>query len=190
MEDEDIEALQLESVEGVSWAHIGGESQGLHRPDCLAVDGIDNVIKVLDDLENGKIEQIDFLEANACTGGCLGGPLQVENPFNAYTRMKKVLRRNQDPRYRHEVLDADYSDISVMAEKELEEAPTLKLSDDFEEAMRLMKVRDELFDRLPHLDCGACGAPTCYAFAQDVVRGKLVEEDCIIMLKETLRQSK
>lgn len=190
MEDEDIETLQLESVDGVSWAHIGGESQGLHRPDCLAVDGIDNVIKVLDDLENGKIEQIDFLEANACTGGCLGGPLQVENPFNAYTRMKKVLRRNQDPCYRHEVLDADYSDISVMAEKELEEAPTLKLSDDFEEAMRLMKVRDELFDRLPHLDCGACGAPTCYAFAQDVVRGKLVEEDCIIMLKETLRQSK
>ena len=101
--------------------------------------------------------------------------------------MKKVLRRNQDPKFRQEVLDADYSDISVMAEKELEEAPSLKLSDDFEEAMRLMAVRDELYERLPHLDCGACGAPNCYAFAQDVVRGKLVEEDCIIMLKDTLR---
>ena len=190
MEDGEIQTLQLESVEGVSWAHIGGESQGLHIPDCLAVDGIDNVIKVLDDLENGKIEQIDFLEANACTGGCLGGPLQIENPFNAYTRMKKVLRRNEHPSFREEVLHADYSGISVAAEKELEEAPAFKLSADFQEALRMMQQRDELFERLPHLDCGACGAPNCYAFAQDVVRGKLVEEDCIIMLKDTLRYQK
>ena len=190
VEDTDIQALQLESVEGVSWAHIGGESQGLKRPDCLAVDGIDNVIKVLDDLENGKIEQIDFLEANACVGGCLGGPLQIENPFNAYTRMKKVLRRNEHPIFREEVLNADYSSVSVKAEKEVEEAPAFKLSSDFQEALRMMQQRDELFDRLPHLDCGACGAPNCYAFAQDVVRGKLVEEDCIIMLKDTLRYEK
>lgn len=190
MDDAEIETLQLESVHGVSWAHIGGESQGIGKPDCLAVDGIDNVIKVLDDLENGKIEQVDFLEANACTGGCLGGPLQIENPFNAYSRMKKVLRRNQDPVFRREVLEADYSDISVMAEKELEEAPAFQLSPDFSEALKMMEQRDRLYDRLPHLDCGACGAPTCYAFAQDVVRGKLVEEDCIIMLKDTLRYQK
>lgn len=111
MRDEEIERLQLESVHGVAWAHIGGESEGIDQPDCLAVDGIHNVIQVLDDLENGKIEKIDFLEANACTGGCLGGPLQIENPFNAYSRMQKVLRVNQDPYYREEIRSADFSDI-------------------------------------------------------------------------------
>ena len=145
------------------------------------------MIQVLDDLENGKIEKIDCLEANACTGGCLGGPLQIENPFNAYSRMQKVLRVNQDPYYRDEIRDWDFSDVPVRSEKEIEETPGLKLSSDFQEAMRMMKERDELFARLPHLDCGACGAPNCYAFAQDVVRGKLVESDCIIMLKDTLR---
>lgn len=188
MDDEEIERLQLESVKGVAWAHIGGESEGINRPDSLAVDGIDNVIKVLDDLENGKIEEIDFLEANACTGGCLGGPLQIENPFNAYTRMKKVLRKNQDPYYREEILNTDYTNVPTRAEKELEEAPAFTLSQDFQEALRMMEERDRLFERLPHLDCGACGAPNCYAFAQDVVRGKLTEDECIIMFKEKLKK--
>lgn len=187
IEDKDIEVLQLGSNAGVSWAHIGGESEGIGLTESLAVDGIDNVIKVFDDLENGAIQRIDFLEANACTGGCLGGPMAIENPFNSYTRMKKVLRRNENPYYRHEILDENYDEISVRSEKQLEAIPAMKLDPDMRTALKKMACRDALYEELPQLDCGACGAPSCYAFAQDVVRGKAHREDCIFMLRERVR---
>ena len=33
---------------------------------------------------------------------------------------------------------------------------------------------------LPGIDCGACGAPSCKAFAEDVVRGKAHVNKCPI----------
>ena len=41
--------------------------------------------------------------------------------------------------------------------------------------------------QLPGLDCGACGAPTCRAFAEDVVQGVATKMDCIHMMKDQLR---
>ena len=183
IDEGEIQVLQLGGNDGVAWAHIGGESAGIKLPDSLAVDGMENVIRVLDDLENGNIEEIDFLEANACTGGCLGGPLTIENPFNAYTRMKKVLRRNENPVFRTEIRNSDVIEVPNHFEKELKATPAMQLSSDFQESLRLMQQRDELLEKLPMLDCGACGCPSCYAFAQDVVQGNLKETDCIIMLR-------
>jgi hypothetical protein len=37
-------------------------------------------------------------------------------------------------------------------------------------AIAKMKERDRLVGQLPGIDCGACGAPSCGAFAEDVVR--------------------
>ena len=41
---------------------------------------------------------------------------------------------------------------------------------------------------LPGLDCGACGAPTCRAFAEDVVRGNSQKADCIFVLRKQIQQ--
>ncbi len=185
--EEDIQALQLSGNEGVSWAHIGGESEGLGLADVLAVDGIDNVIEVFDQLESGVIKRIDFLEANACTGGCLGGPMAISNPFNAHTRMKKVLRRNFQPYLRQGMENMPNEEISLITERPLEAIPTMKLDPDMRVALQKMQQRDALCKELPKLDCGACGAPSCYAFAQDVVRGTANKEDCIFMLRERVK---
>jgi Na+-translocating ferredoxin:NAD+ oxidoreductase RNF subunit RnfB len=37
------------------------------------------------------------------------------------------------------------------------------------------------------LDCGACGAPTCRAFAEDVVRGTAKASDCVLTMRDELR---
>ena len=37
---------------------------------------------------------------------------------------------------------------------------------------------EKLLEKLPGLDCGACGSPTCRALAEDIVRGKAEEIDC------------
>ena len=57
------------------------EAGGLFTESYLAADGIENVIRVLEDLEDQKFSQLQFVELNACSGGCVGGVLTVENPY-------------------------------------------------------------------------------------------------------------
>ena len=56
------------------------------------------------------------------------------------------------------------------------------------ESMTLMQKVDEICARLPGLDCGTCGAPTCKALAEDVVRGVAQEKDCIHLLREYIHK--
>ncbi|MEG1407103.1 MAG: [Fe-Fe] hydrogenase large subunit C-terminal domain-containing protein, partial [Ruthenibacterium sp.] len=78
---------------GLGWAESGGEAAGLVSTDSyLAADGIENVIRVLEDLEDEKYRDLDFVELDACAGGCVGGVLQVENPYIAKAKIKRLRR--------------------------------------------------------------------------------------------------
>ena len=55
-------------------------------------------------------------------------------------------------------------------------------------AMEKLARIDELYETLPKLDCGSCGAPNCMALAEDIVRGKATESDCIIKFRERIEQ--
>ncbi len=65
--------------------------------------------------------------------------------------------------------------------------PAYSLSEDRFEAMRLMMQIEELHEQLPKIDCGSCGAPTCRALAEDIVRGKAKETDCIFKLRAKIQ---
>ena len=41
----------------------------------------------------------------------------------------------------------------------------------------IQKLRAEL----PGIDCGSCGAPSCRAFSEDVIRGENSLENCVIL---------
>ena len=43
-----------------------------------------------------------------------------------------------------------------------------------------MQKATALLEKLPNKDCGACGSPTCRAFAMDVVNGEAQLSDCRI----------
>ena len=47
--------------------------------------------------------------------------------------------------------------------------------------------RQELEAHLPGLHCGSCGAPSCRAFAEDVVLGRASMDDCIFKVRERMR---
>jgi len=51
----------------------------------------------------------------------------------------------------------------------------------------LAKV-EELCEKFPGLDCGSCGAPSCKALAEDVVRGAAGEQDCIHILRQYIHR--
>ena len=74
-----------------------------------------------------------------------------------------------------------------MWKKKIESLRTETLDSDFEVAMQKMEQMEEIYESLPKLDCGSCGAPSCRALAEDVVRGFGNENDCIFKMRERVR---
>ncbi len=66
---ESIEPIANSGIIGVGWSTSGGESAALLNEKYLAADGIENVIRVLEEVEDERIGELDFIELNACAGG-------------------------------------------------------------------------------------------------------------------------
>lgn len=172
---------------GVGWAISGGEAYGTGAENCIFVDGIQNCIKALEEIELGRMDDIDFFEGLACTGGCVGGPLAVENCFIAKNRIKKLSRANKPTQISQELLELiNFDEITL--DKEIEKRDVMKLDSDFSEALRKMENIERIYRELPGLDCGACGAPNCRALAEDIVMGHADEVDCIFKLRERVSE--
>lgn len=157
------------SIRGLRWASSGGESAGVRRDKYLACDGMENVVNVLNQVEDGKLNDLEFIELNACVGGCIGGVLNVENPFVARTKLLN-LRNNFIPLKNHlSDIDKDDDFFEWQVAPELQDA--YKLSDDRLEAIEKLNEIEKLYMTLPQIDCGKCGSPSCRAFAEDKVKG-------------------
>ena len=166
---------------GVSWASSSGEASALLNDNYLAADGIENVIRVLEDLEDEKFENLDFIELNAYNAGCIGGVMTVENPYIARTKLKR-LRKYLPVSLNH----AEQIDAELNWDAPLEYTPVLKLDEDFSVAMEKMTEMEQIEQSLPGLDCGSCGSPTCRALAEDVVRGLASPDECIFKFRENI----
>ena len=70
----------------------------------------------------------------------------------------------------------------------MEYEPVFKLGENVRESIARMAQVEELCAKFPGLDCGSCGAPTCKALAEDIVRGEATEHDCIHIFKEYVRR--
>ena len=177
----EVKPLKNSGLLGVGWASSGGESAALIKERYLAADGIENVIKVLEELEDEKLNDLDFIELNACAGGCVGGPLTVENPYVAKARLQRL--RKYLPVSCNHLETADIPP-QMQWEKPLEPVNIMKLDTDLRRAMEKMAKMNEIEKTLPGLDCGTCGAPSCRDLAEDIVRGKASIEDCVLFTRE------
>lgn len=177
------EDLSRSGMLGIGWASSGGEATALYNDSYLAADGIENVIHVLDQIENGNIPPLDFVELNACTGGCVGGVLTMQNPFIAKARLQNM-RRFMPVSCNFLPSEEQYIPADFFFNEAPEYQPISQLSNNIAVSMRMMADMQALKNRLPGLDCGACGAPTCRAFAEDVVRGHAKESDCPLTARE------
>ncbi len=177
--DEAIESLSESGMIGIGWARSGGEATAIFNEDYLAADGIDNVNNILDQIENGNIPSLEFIELNACTGGCVGGVMCVQNPFIAKVRIRSLRRFlpvcqnfiNNDKYIPNEYLFDDFPEYQ----------PISRLGSSMAESMRMMADIQKFKSTLPGIDCGSCGAPTCRAFAEDVIKGEANPDDCLVL---------
>ena len=183
--DEGLE-LSTSGKIGISWGRSGGEAGGLFTENYLAADGIENVIRVLEDLEDQKFSHLKFVELNACNGGCVGGVLTVENPYVAEVKLKRL--RKYMPVARSHMENEEHAETIVPWTVGVQYEPVFNLGENIMESFARLNQAERLCKKFPGLDCGSCGAPTCKALAEDIVRGNASERDCVYYLRENLHK--
>ncbi len=185
----DYETRTLANAGGVRWGYAGGEAIALDTDKYLAVDGIHNVIAILEEIENERLRDIDFIEANSCTGGCIGGPLTVANRFSGKSRQRGFIAAAEKMPAEQKTAARQRSGARKLATwpEPVEPNNALKLDPNILQALQKYDHMKTIAATLPGLDCGACGAPDCEALAEDIVRGEATETDCIFKLKERIR---
>ena len=182
--EEPLETTEAGMI-GIGWATTGGESSAILNDRYLAADGIENCIRVLDRIDSADITTLDFVELNACSGGCVGGAMTVANPYIAQARLQSLKRYLPVSPNRPA---SDWIPDQYFHEKKVEYNPYSSLSPDRKTAMRMMCEIEELTGKLPGLDCGSCGAPSCMAFAEDVVKCQASADGCTVILKRLLKE--
>lgn len=165
---------------GIGWATTGGESAAILNERYLAADGIENCIKVLDQIDNEEMTSLDFVELNACSGGCVGGAMTVANPYIAQARLQNLKRYLPVSPNRPA---SEWIPDKFFNENQVEYNPSNLLSDDRREARRMMSDIESITEGLPKIDCGSCGAPTCMAFAEDIVKGETTADECTVIMR-------
>jgi ferredoxin len=176
-----------ETAAGLGWTFSIHLPSSLPAADTLSVWGLPNVLRILDDIDKGRLQQYTFIECHACPEGCVSGALTVENPYVARARALRLQqslpqRDLVDPavmRARHE--RGDFRTTVPFGAR-----PPHPLGRDIVGAITRMQERDRIAATLPGIDCGACGSPTCATFAEDVVIGEAQEAQCVFVHEQQL----
>ncbi|UCE42636.1 MAG: 4Fe-4S binding protein [Candidatus Aminicenantes bacterium] len=185
-------ALESICILGVGWAMVGGICRTLRLKNSMAVSGLNEIIKVFDDIERGKLRNIDFIEAYSCLQGCVGGSLTVENLYTSYNKILNLIETLEFEQIKacpdiREVRKL-YSQNYFLIKGKFEPRPLKPLDKDLAKAIKKRKLKEEINESLPKIDCGVCGAPTCLAFAEDVVLGDASLTDCIFDLPNIIEK--
>jgi len=172
------------SLTGLKWSISGGQTDACDFENSIAVSGLENVVDVLEELEMGKLDHIKYLEILSCNGGCVGGTYNFENPFVANSNIKHILKTikeekiiNDDIDRYEEYKNKGYFEVEIYKGIQ-EKKPNIK------EAIEKMDRIERIYEKLPSLDCGSCGAPTCRALAEDIEEGIKTIDDCVILKLE------
>lgn len=178
----------LKSRLGLSMAMTGGQSKALKQERSISAAQLPNIVQVIEDIEKGKIRSVDFLECRACTGGCIGGPLTVDNRFVARSKLQDIIERiNAENRSAQEDIEERYIKGDYFLEQPLKPRPASAGTGTIFEQIERVKVREEIMKMLPGIDCSLCGAPTCAAFANDIANGEAESDDCVLLSPKRIK---
>ena len=184
-------SLAKASGKAVGWARSGGETVSVNAPNYLVADGLNNVINIFEEAEMGHFEHVDYIECLVCHGGCVGGPLTIENPFLARIMTRKLSKTMPDslPEETLKKIQKRYEDGFFHHSKPIEAHPIMPLNHDITKAIQLVSRSEEILKTLPGLDCCSCGSPSCRALAEDIAQGYATVTDCIFKLLENIQDS-
>ena len=143
----------------------------------IALDGVENCIAALKDIESGKIHKC-FIEMSACVGSCIGGP--VMEKYHSTSPIKDY------------VTIADYAgerdfDVDQPAPMNLKKHFTMiehKLAQPTENEIMTVLRQMGKFKPADELNCGSCGYNSCREKAIAIIQGKAESSMCLPFLKD------
>ena len=143
----------------------------------IALDGVENCISALRDIESGKIHKC-FIEMSACVGSCIGGP--VMEKYHSTSPIKDF------------ITIADYAgerdfDVVQPAPMEIKKHFTMiehKLTQPSEHEIMTVLRQMGKFKSSDELNCGSCGYNSCREKAIAIIQGKAEISMCLPFLKD------
>jgi hypothetical protein len=171
------------------WSLGDGLSRILSGHRYLHVTGLSNVTQVFDDIEKGRLRNVEFIEAHSCWSGCTGGNLTVANVYVTLSKLTSLINAlpEMDPETRREV-ERRYPSESFALERPIRPRPVRGSGTTLRERVEMIHRAEAILERLPGLNCGLCGAPTCRELAKDVGMGDASQKDCVFYSKDRLKK--
>ena len=151
-------------------------AEQLPRYSYLALDGVENCIAALKDIENGKIHHC-FIEMSACVGSCVGGPIMEKyhrSPVQDYMAVSNFAGEKDFP--------VEQPRPAMLRKHFLPIDPKIQMPSELEINNVLRQMGK--FKPSQELNCGSCGYSTCREKAIAVCQGKAEISMCLPFLKE------
>lgn len=158
----------------------GGVLKTMHKKESdysyVAIDGVENCIAALRDIESGKIHKC-FIELSACVGSCIGGPIMEKNhrsPVKDYMSVSEFAGKT------------DF-EVAQPVSSELRKKFTFiehKLPQPSESEIYAVLRQMGKFKPSQELNCGSCGYGTCREKAIAICQGKAEISMCLPYLKD------
>ena len=142
----------------------------------LSIDGVANCMEALKDIESGKIHHC-FIEMNACSGGCVSGPVMEKyhkNPIKDYVAVSSYAGTKD--------FDVPQPDLMHLRKSFSPIEPEAKMPSETEIAAILRQMGK--FRPSQELNCGSCGYNTCREKAIAIYQGKAEASMCLPYLKD------
>lgn len=142
----------------------------------LAIDGVENCIAALRDIENGNLHHC-FVEMSACVGSCIGGPVMEKyhrSPVKDYISVSNYAGEHDFPVDQPDEVQMRKTFTYIERHSQM---PTEDEIRDILRQMGKMKPSDEL-------NCGSCGYNTCREKAVAIFQNKAEISMCLPYLKD------
>lgn len=149
---------------------------GINGYTYIAIDGVENCMAALRDIESGKIHKC-FIEMSVCSGSCIGGPVMEKyhrSPIKDYSAVANYAGKDN-----FDVIQPDIDEIHksfTYIEHKLAMPSDMEI-DNVLHKMGKTKPSD-------HLNCGSCGYNTCREKAIAICQGKAEYSMCLPFLKD------
>jgi hypothetical protein len=171
------------------WPMSDGLSEVLSNHRHLHVTGLSNVVQVFDDIERGRLRNVEFLGAYNCWSGCTGGNLTVANVYVTLSKIASMIGKLplMDSETEAEI-ERRYSNEDFSLGRPIRPRPIGGSTGSLKERVRMVQEADAILGTLPGLDCGLCGAPMCKELAKDISIGEGARSECLFYSPNALRQ--
>ena len=178
-----VQKLSAKSAKGYG-DRASGVNSILINENYIEATDIKSILKILDGLEDDEYTEYDFINLLMCTGGCLNGDLCVENHYAARASFRKISKNL--------VNEIKPNELPFVADvywnKRIRFENVYQLGDSMKDSLNMLATIKRIESEFPGLDCGACGAPTCKALAEDIVRRKAFRKDCIYYTRKHIHE--